>query len=110
MINLNGRKVWGTGYVSDGKVYGDIDWKNKIKNLVEDQQFVIVKGRYGEDNLDYHYNIKGHVFSLIEKNKFLKNLDKINVTYFDNVFLYDAICFNCISYNIGKRIFSCNGF
>ena len=90
MIDLNGRKVWGTGYSRDGKQYGDIDWKEKIKELVTTQEYVIVEGRYGKNNLDFHFNIKGFPFSLVTKDKFLEMLDGINVGYTDVVYLYDA--------------------
>lgn len=89
-IELLGRKVWGTGYSHDGKIYGDADWKKKIKTLVADQKYVIVEGRYGEKNLDFHFNIKGCPFSRIKRNDFLARLDKIEVGYCDDVYLYDA--------------------
>ena len=44
-IDLKGMKVWGTGYNRDGEQFGDIDWKEKMKNLVSDQNYVIVQGR-----------------------------------------------------------------
>lgn len=89
-IELKGRKVWGTGYSHGDKNYGDSDWKDKIKSLVSDQEYVIVEGRYGDKNLDYHYNIKGFVFSLITKEKFLEKLEEITVGFTDDVYLYDA--------------------
>ena len=90
MIDLNGRKAWGTGYSRDGKQYGDTNWKDKIKELVANQEYVIVEGRYGKNNLDFHFNIKGFPFSLVSKDKFLKILDGMNVGYTDDVYLYDA--------------------
>ena len=45
MIELNKRKVWGSGYTFNGKAYGDPDWREKIKSFVNDQKHVIVKDR-----------------------------------------------------------------
>ncbi len=90
MIELKGRKVWGTGYKRDGEQCSDIDWKDKIKELVADQEYVIVKGRYGENNLDFHFNIEGFPFSLVAKDDFLKILSGINVIYGEDVYLYDG--------------------
>lgn len=89
-IELRGRKIWGSGYSRHGKTYGDSDWKEKIKELVSDQDFVIVKGRYGKNNHDYHFLIKGFPFSLISKDDFLEKLDKITIGLGDDVYLYDA--------------------
>ena len=89
-IDLNGRKVWGSGYHSNGKHNGDDDWKEKIKALVSNQDYVLVAGRHGKGNLDFHYNIKGFPFSQVSKDEFLRKLEKIEVGYFDDVFLYDA--------------------
>ena len=89
-IELNGRKVWGTGYSRDGRQYGDTDWKNKIKELVSEQEHVIVEGRYGKNNLDFHFNIKGFPFSLMPKEQFLEMLEGVSVGYTDDVYLYDA--------------------
>lgn len=89
-IELNGRKVWGTGYNRNGEKYGDENWKEKIKSLITNQDYVIVKGNYDKNNHDYHYNIKGFPFSLMSKDKFLKKLNKITVGYCDDVYLYDA--------------------
>ena len=90
-IELNGRVVWGTGYSHDRRRYGDEDWKEKIKEYVSKQDFVIVQGRYGDNNLDFHFNIKGFPFSLVSRDAFLSMLDKITVGHTDNVFLYDAL-------------------
>lgn len=73
-IELNGRKVWGTGYQHNGQSYGDINWKEEIKALMEDQEHVLVEGRYGERNNDFNCNIKGFAFSLITKEEFLKKI------------------------------------
>jgi hypothetical protein len=89
-IELNGRKVWGTGYSHGGRQYGDANWKDKIKELVAEQEHVIVEGRYGKNNMDYHVNIKGYPFSLMSKEKFLEMLDSVSVGYTDDVYLYDA--------------------
>lgn len=89
-IELRGRKIWGSGYSHRGKTYGDSDWKEKIKTLVLDQDFVVVEGRYGNNNHDYHFLIKGFPFSLIGKDDFLEKLDKITIGFGDDVYLYDA--------------------
>lgn len=89
-IELKGCKVWGTGYNRDGKQFGDIDWKEKMKNLVSNQDYVIVQGRYGRKQGDFHYNIKGFPFSLLDKDTFVEILDNLTVSYFDDVDLYDA--------------------
>lgn len=86
MVELSGRKVWGCG----DKTYGDSNWKEKIQLLLKNQNGVIVSGRYGGGNLNYHYNIKGFPFSLMNKDEFLKKLDTINIDFFDSVYLYDA--------------------
>lgn len=110
MIDLNGRRVWGTDYSHDGKRYGDIDWKDKIKELVSDQKYVIVEGRYGKNNLDFHFNIKGFPFSLVTKDKFLVMLDGINVGYTDDVFLYDAFENKKIIWSEKKEITDTNRY
>ena len=89
-IELKGHKVWGTGYHRDGEQYGDSDWKDKIKTLISDQDYVIIQGRYGKKSNDFHYIIKGYVFSLLSKDAFLEILDNLNLSYFDDVDLYDA--------------------
>lgn len=89
-IELNGKKVWGSGYSFNNKTYGDPAWKEKIKSLVSNQDYVIVEGRYGKNNHDAHYNIKGFPFSVISKDDFLKMLDRITLGYTDDVYLYDA--------------------
>lgn len=88
-IELRGRKIWGSGYSHRGKTYGDSDWKEKIKTLVLNQDFVVVEGRYGNNNHDYHFLIKGFPFSLISKDDFLEKLDKIIIGFGDDVYLYD---------------------
>lgn len=85
-ITLSGRKVWGTVY----KDYGDKNWKEKMKELLNDQDTVIVEGRYGSGNLDFDYNIKGYAFSVIKKEDFIEKLEKINIGYGDDVYLYNA--------------------
>lgn len=89
-IELNRRKVWGSGFSRNGQPYGDIDWKDKIKALISDQDYVIVEGRYGENNLDFHYNIKGIPFSQISLKHFLQKLESINLGFGDDVYIYDA--------------------
>ena len=89
-IELNGLKVWGTGYHRNGKLYGDSDWKEKIYSLIQNQDSVIVKGRYGKNTFDFHYNITGFPFSLMSKDRFLELLDKTTVDYTDDIYLYDA--------------------
>ena len=89
-IELRGRKVWGSGYSRHGETYGDVDWKEKIKTLVSDQDYVIVEGWYDKNNHDYHYNIKGFPYSSISKDDFLEKIDKIKIGFGDDVYLYDA--------------------
>lgn len=83
MIELRGRKVWGSG--SSG--YGDQNWKEKMKSLISNQDYVIVEGRY--EGGKYHYFMDCHPFSLLNKEEFLQKLDKMNLGYGDNVYLYD---------------------
>ena len=88
MIELNKRKVWGSGYTFNGKAYGDPDWREKIKSFVNDQKHVIVKGRNAEKS--YDFNIAGFMFYLMDIDDFIAMLDRIEIGHFDDVYLYDA--------------------
>lgn len=56
--------------------------------MVSDQKYVIVKGRNADKN--YDFNIARFTFYFMDIDDFIAMLDRIEIGYFDDVYLYDA--------------------